>query len=390
MGCSNDEPSDGKANSDNSYERITLSRAESTVANANHNFAWRFFEKASEDNQGKNICISPLSTSISLMMILNGAGGETREEIINVLGLDDMSVDEINECSHFMVTKLINRDKECALSVANSMWMSESLPIKEGYKKALQENFDAEAFNLDMRNFSKEANKWCSKKTNRLIDNLIKEGESYDFALINALYYRNLWADHVKFESKGQQTFTNCDGTKSSASYMKAKNVTCRYGEGETWRTAHIPFGNGAYYMSITLPNVGVDLDECISDLGEKFRNYMNVKLDITMPKFEAQGELNIINSLRSLGIRKAFDPREADFRYVSDIDTYINTMKQGCNIKVDEKGAEAAAVTITGFYTTSNNPLRPDPIVVDRPFIFSIYECSTNSILFVGKVEMM
>ncbi|HKL08164.1 MAG TPA: serpin family protein, partial [Bacteroidales bacterium] len=64
----------------------------------------------------------------------------------------------------------------------------------------------------------------------------------------------------------------------------------------------------------------------------------------------------------------------------------YIDFVKHKSFIDVNEKGTEAAAVTVVGIRTTSIDPNYPK-FIANRPFLFAIREKQTNAILFLGKV---
>jgi serpin B len=64
----------------------------------------------------------------------------------------------------------------------------------------------------------------------------------------------------------------------------------------------------------------------------------------------------------------------------------YIDFVKHKSFIDVNEKGTEAAAVTVVGIGYTSVNPSSPK-FIANRPFLFAIREKYTNAILFLGKV---
>jgi serpin B len=58
--------------------------------------------------------------------------------------------------------------------------------------------------------------------------------------------------------------------------------------------------------------------------------------------------------------------------------------------VDVNENGTEAAAVTAVGMFTTSMPVDPPKKIYfnVDRPFIFTISEKTTGTILFIGEIR--
>lgn len=402
VGCSQDDPDpinngdpirkdEPQTVPDTPYVKIQLSRGEAQVADAGQAFAWNLFDKVSVEHDGENLCLSPLSANIALTMLLNGAEGETLAELKNALGLNGLSVEEINENSMFLMSELLDRDNNCSLLAANSIWSLENYPINHEYKSTLSKYFNATAESTTAENFSRDVNAWCSKQTKGLIHDLVKPGERYNWSLLNALYFQNVWHKSVKFKNAGKKEFYNYDGSTRTVDYMQGK-VLCQYSETDKTRHASISFGNGAYNMSISMPMEGTTLLECIEDLKgfKPTRNYGSTEMYITMPKFEFKTECTLNSVLNALGVKKAFDSKSAEFPNItSNYDEinrpYVNNVKQQCYIKVDEKGATAAAVTIVGGNTAN---LGPEPMVVDRPFIFTIYESSTQCILFMGKIE--
>ena len=106
---------------------------------------------------------------------------------------------------------------------------------------------------------------------------------------------------------------------------------------------------------------------------------------ELVMPKFRFDFEKVLNDQLKAMGMTDAFSPGMADLSGISDADIYVSFVKQNTFIDVNEEGTEAAAVTTIGVELTS----APEPVVIDKPFIFAIRERLTNTLLFIGKVEM-
>jgi serpin B len=109
-------------------------------------------------------------------------------------------------------------------------------------------------------------------------------------------------------------------------------------------------------------------------------------KIHLSMPKFDFSYEKKLNEQLKTMGMTDAFDPDMADFSGISDENIYISFVKQNTFIELDEEGTEAAAVTTIGMAYTSANL---NQLIINKPFIFSIRERTTNTLLFIGKVEM-
>ena len=87
--CQNDEGVNNKVPKE--YKPIELTEAQTRMASESTDFAFRFFQTASEvlgkEEQNKNkLILSPVSASYALSMAANGAEGATLTELIEVLG----------------------------------------------------------------------------------------------------------------------------------------------------------------------------------------------------------------------------------------------------------------------------------------------------------------
>ena len=89
---------------------------------------------------------------------------------------------------------------------------------------------------------------------------------------------------------------------------------------------------------------------------------------------------------MSQLGMPNAFDSELAEFSDFCNVPTYIGLMKQVARIKLSEEGTEAAAVTVTGFFTTSVGGSSMVSFLADRPFLYVISERSSGAVFFVGQ----
>ena len=153
-----------------------------------------------------------------------------------------------------------------------------------------------------------------------------------------------------------------------------------------------IPYGNGAFAMTIVMPRSGVSLDKILSGLNaETWAQYRDggrwYETIFSMPKFEEEYacEKLCIDILEEMGMCKAFTGA-ADFSAMSDTPLCIDEIRHKAKIKVDEEGTEAAAVTYIGMRVTSVGPGGETfYFKVNRPFLYFISERSTGEILFSG-----
>ena len=109
--------------------------------------------------------------------------------------------------------------------------------------------------------------------------------------------------------------------------------------------------------------------------------------VDLSMPKFQAESRFALADILAELGMPDAFDAQKADFSGMTGKpDLMISSVLHQATIDVNEEGTEAAAATAVAAGVTSM-PGQSYTIHLDKPFIYVIYETTTNAIVFMGRV---
>ena len=106
----------------------------------------------------------------------------------------------------------------------------------------------------------------------------------------------------------------------------------------------------------------------------------------LSLPKFTTDFGMSLKQTLANLGIRRAFGSK-AQFGGISDEPLYISDVVQKTYINVNEKGTEAAAVTMAIAGALSMRPPKTEVITFDRPFIYAIIKDNGNHVMFAGKV---
>jgi serpin B len=242
-------------------------------------------------------------------------------------------------------------------------------------------------------------NKWCSDNTNGLIKDFYKEEDKLsDVEILNALYFKGLWARGYKFDSSGtfKNEFTKSNGQKVMVDMMH-NQLNTKYYMDNYLILASLTFGNKAYNMYFVLPNSGKTLDEMVKQMllagywSDCINRSKQLKVDMYIPRFEVKYENDKLKDiLVQMGMGIVCSPA-AEFTLIAEnTNFYVRASRTKTYIKVDEKGTEAAAATSIKTPQTSNlpEPSNEKPVFpADRPFLFVIQENSTGTILFMGKI---
>ena len=385
-----DEP---LSNENNDRIDISLTRTEQELVKGNNDFAFNLFRKVTSQ---KSEIVSPISITYALGMLNNGASGETQAEINKVLGFGNTGADGINDFCRKMLTEAPCLDKLTKVMIANTIYMNKGYQLKSDFVTKAKTYFDAEPETRDFFDGQTRdvINKWGNDHTEGMIPEVLKEDEFDPSAvsyLLNAIYFKGVWAEKFDKANTQDETFKTDAGEKKVVPMMHQEHEF-NYTEDETCQALCLPYGNNAYRMTILLPKEGKTVNDVAQKLTaetwqRKFIWMDNAIVDVKLPRFESQSEIDLTGIMSALGMPKAFTPA-ADFSNFCNVPTYIGLMKQVAKIKLSEEGTEAAAVTVIGMKNTTANPSEPQRVDfhANRPFLYVISEQSTGAIFFVGK----
>lgn len=374
---------------------IALSTKSVAINRETRRFSLEFLRLVAGDGE-TNFCISPLSASLCMGMILNGADGETYAEILRVLGYEGYTNAEINEYVQIMQDELPRLDGKTELTNANSLWLRESYPVRPEFVEINRTYYHAEVYNEPFdASTLKRINQWCSEHTRGLIPEIIDQippaAVTY---LVNALYFKGKWSHAFKKENTREAEFYLAGGSAARVPMMQ-QTVTARYYSDAEVRIVELPYGNEAFSMILFLS--AAPEKTSVSDLlatltPEKWDRWTSgfypASIQLSLPRFTLEYKKELNETFEAAGVRQAFDPELADFTQISDRRPYLSLLRQKTFIEVDESGTQAAAVTIGGIFDSAVGPDRePIELRFDHPFGFVIREKSTGAFIFAGKI---
>ncbi|GHT26304.1 serpin [Bacteroidia bacterium] len=378
--------------------KIELSDAEVKMANEGNAFAAELFATINAtETEKENIVISPLSLNMVLAMVWNGANGETKQAIQKAIGMNNYPQAEVNAYFKKLREALLKTDPTVKLAIANSIWPRKGFPVKPDFYNVNKNWYNAEVKELDFSSPSaaNTINQWCSDNTNGLIKKMIDDiPGNVMMYLINALYFKGEWSDKHGFaaSSTANKPFYKENGEQITVKMME-QNSQLGYYQDELLASTVLPYGNGAFSMVFMLPNQGISFNKILERLKQPeywsrcLNPFGSFDVNLYIPKFKTEYEKELNKTLEQLGMGIAFSS-DADFSGISDIALSISKVKQKACIEVNEKGSEAAAVTVVEM-VTSAEPSIPQKVTfcADRPFLFAIKENFTGTVLFMGKI---
>lgn len=381
---------------------LQFSPAEKQMVQHCNDFSFNLLAQAAVNEQSENIILSPLSASMLLGMLMNGADGETLAQIREMLGFEDAPIDEINDYYHQLIDVLPALDQHTLLNLANGIWVVERFPLQADFVQACKQSFDAEAKNVPTfvdDNVLADINRFAATHTNNRIKDIINRQMVDDntvMALVNALYFKAKWQDKFQTSQTSKQKFTTLLGEQIQTDFMH-RTKEMRYSEGDDYQLVELPYKGGKYCADIILPAAGIDIRTFVASMDEQrwqeMTTYMeNPEVELALPKFSLKYNRRLNDDLQALGMTDAFSDLTANFSRLSDKPSYLSLVHQYTFMQVDEEGSEAAAVTVGLVVDSSVGPMEFRRFTADRPFLFIIRERDYGTILFtalIGHPEM-
>ncbi len=373
-----------------------LSANEKQIVESNKKFGLNLFKKVVvQEDKAKDIFISPLSVSMALGMTLNGADGTTYDAMQQTLAFEGMTNEEINKAYHDLIDLLTKLDDKVLFEIANSIWYRNTFQVENSFLETNKNWFDAEVSASDFNNpgIVDIINNWVNDKTHEKIKTIINNIDPNTVMfLINAIYFNGTW----KYEFDKDDTYVtqfNLDNGSVEDCEMMQITGEYKYFRDSNVQIVDLPYGDGEFSMTVFLPARGNNINEFVNTLDESQWDYYltNMQADsgiIELPKFKLEYKLTMNDVLKALGMEVAFNPSAANFsRINATAQLFISKVLHKTFVKVDEEGTEAAAVTAVIINLTSVGDLEKFNMRVDRPFVFTIRENHSGSILFIGKM---
>lgn len=355
----------------------------------------------SQDSQ--NLAISPVSVFYAMMSVVVAAtrDSKTHVEVCDVLGLDKDQEDAFLYTFDKIRKGLVQGSNHVKVHMASSLWCKAD--IKQSFTELCLKKMSMQVGPLNGKD---SINAWVEDQTLGMIKEVLAEDPEGPAVVVNVLFFKGEWTTkfspddtyksqfYVPIES-GEMKQVKCDmmNLKTKMSYAEFKRlqiVGMSYGD------------DGRFCAYVILPNLLKNdtpiwtLEEatnkifCEEGLWNDIVWSMNEEtVNLHLPRFTVECQLGLKDTLSAMGMPTAFGPGSS-FDRLCDDDLVVEDVKHRVKIEVNEVGTKAAAATAVKFATRGKREPEPECIdlVVDRPFVFMVYDTKTKWPLFVAKVS--
>ncbi|XP_063239511.1 serpin B6-like [Bacillus rossius redtenbacheri] len=344
-----------------------------------------------------NLVFSPVSAATVLALLLQGAKGDSSRQLKAALRLGKCEAREgYGRLSRSMQEE---RDTTAVLEAASRVFARPGLDLSAGFRRAATRNFGSGLEEVDFSGGDgpEAINSWVSRATHGRIPSIVGDGLSPDVVLVlaNAVYFKSPWRHPFSRSMTSNGTFSRLAGSEVTAPFMQLGKLL-QAGEdpsrGVKW--VRLPFVDGGFQMIIVVPNEKRGLARVLTDLTHEDVKMFTQTGDlrfarVKVPRFKIDSNINLVPSLRELGVTDIFEAQLADLRGVSPCGgLVVSRVLQKADMDVDEEGATASAATVVEMERKSSIPhFNPITIEADHPFLALIAD-EKGSPIFVAVVE--
>ena len=346
-----------------------------------------------------NVCLSPTSAGLALLMAYAGARGETAAELARALAPAEWSPERIHAAAAVLGGGMQRHVDGFQMSSVQGFWAQLGHPLQPDFLTLLSRNYAVTARAVDFEKSHEAArrtiNTSIARQTRGRIDQLLQPGDvtaATRLILTNTLYLEARWLHEFAPEDTIDQEFTLDNGEKPRVKTMMVQaRFLALHHRGLV--VVRLPYLGGDFALDLALPGSTETLPNALgrlltTSMEDWRRQLARELLIVTLPRFCIESRLSLRARLEAIGVHRAFRPG-ADFSAITGDPRglVISDVVQATWFAVAEKGTEAAAATaLVAEAGAAIEERRPRLVQFNRPFAFALRDLRTNLVLFAGN----
>uniref|UniRef100_A0A8C0J2Q5 Serpin domain-containing protein n=1 Tax=Chelonoidis abingdonii TaxID=106734 RepID=A0A8C0J2Q5_CHEAB len=363
------------------------------LAPSNADFAFRLYKQITSEAPKKNIFFSPISISTAFAMLALGAKSATLTQILEGLAfnLTELQEKEIHDGFHNLIHILNHPDSQLQLDMGNALFLKEKLKTLEKFLADAKNLYEGEAFSINFKNTAeaqKHINDYVEKKTHGKIVELVKDLDPETaMILVSYIFFKGKWEKPFLPEDTKERDFFVDEETIVKVPMMHRMGRFDLHFDTELSCTVVQLYYNGSATAFFILPNKGKmkQVEDALwKETVSRWSNSTENSANLYIPKFSISATYDLKNHLTKMGITDVFT-KQADLSGITgEPELQVSRVVHKAVLNIDERGTEASAATAVEIMPMSV----PLNIEFNSPFLVMIFDRTTNSTLFIGKIN--
>lgn len=351
--------------------------------------------------KGKNKVISPLNLYMALVMLAQTTDGESRAQILDLLGAADM--ESLRAQAGAVWRGTYQNDGTAATVLANSLWLREDMEYVQAAVDSLAEDCHADSFQGTMGTeaMDRALRDWIDQQTGGLLreqaQGLYLAPETV-LALASTVWFQDRWDGTFPEENTAPGVFHAPRGDVER-DFLHQTILHGALYRGERFTAVRKWFQGSDGWMWFILPEKGTapekllgdeELSQLLSGAWSASKEHrQDARVVLSVPKFDVSSDLELSEGLKALGVTDVFDSTRADFSPLlgEDEGACVSQVDHAVRVAVDEEGCSGAAYTVMVTVGAVNRLIEEVTFTLDRPFLF-VVQNSARLDLFAGVVN--
>uniref|UniRef100_A0A8D2APJ4 Serpin family A member 11 n=1 Tax=Sciurus vulgaris TaxID=55149 RepID=A0A8D2APJ4_SCIVU len=360
-------------------------------------FALRLYKQLAAGTPG-NILFSPVSLASTLALLSLGAQADTATQILEGLGFNLTETPEADVHRGFrsLLRTLDLPSPKLELRVGSSLFLDRQLKPQQHFLDSIKELYGALALSAnfsDPATTGRQINDYVRKQTyGHITDCLQQFSRDTLVVLLNHIFFKAKWKHPFdRYQTRRQESFFMDDRTSLRVPMMQQREMhRFLYDQEVSCTVLQIEYSGNALLL-LVLPDPGkmrqVEATLQPETLRKWAQLFLPSLLDLHLPRFSISAVYNLEEILPHIGLTSIFS-LEADFSGITgQLNKTISRVSHKAVVDMNEKGTEAGAASGLLSQPPPLNTTWAPRAHFNRPFLLLLWEVTTQSLLFLGKV---
>lgn len=306
--------------------------------------------------KNKNNVNSPTSLIQVLSLLLYGLSDSTLDEVCISFGIDKFNLN--TSLINFKNMYILLRESKC-VTICNYVLSKSNVELNKSFISHIKNVGFHEYFSSEnSQQIVSKINSYVNNDTKGMIKELLQPNDINDetfMIILNTIYFKSNWLNiFEKRNTKKELFYTLPKFGETRQENLMFLQDSFKYYETSTYKIINMPYeGNGRQeerkFSFVAVLPLKYTEEATIFDhlqLESLMRKMNYVTVNVKIPKFEMEQELDLIPFFKMCGISELFTDMKATNMTNVIGRKYINTIKQKVKVIIDENGTEASAST--------------------------------------------
>lgn len=349
----------------------------------------------------QNLSFSPSQLYWLLASLCLVSRGGTKDQLEALLRLCELplAADHVRGFFKSLIRSMRKGGRCERLQLISALFVSSVDALHEASSKAIRENFFVSIRTVleDARpeRARNEINRWFESASRGFIPSVMSENLPADSSLqlmASAAYAEHVWGSRLDHHKTVLANFYN-NGTEPCKTRMVRSVSYYRYCTSKALAARCLVIPGRSWCMLLVLPmdRRGVHVVEHRLDadaLRQTLGDCRSTHVELSMPNIELESSVSLREAIRHAGVEDLFQEGKADLSGLFKAPgTPLTEFVHKAKLRVNRTGQEGEHSDVTVVTESGVVPLSPVEFHVNHPFVFVLYDPSSNVTQFFGRV---